>query len=141
MLKSLLIFSLFFVNNNAFSTQTNDFKQFKLILGKLESINNDKAIGDNGKAIGRYQIWKDCYKDAKQFNPTEVNFPYESLTNKTNSEIVLTNYLKRYCPIAYKNNDWETMARTWNGGPNGRNKQSTIKYWKKFQNIRLTMSK
>src|SRR3954466_7812593 len=32
---------------------------------------------------------------------------------------VVMAYMRRYCPTAVKNNDWETMSRVHNGGPGG----------------------
>jgi hypothetical protein len=108
-------------------------QKFLNALGKVESNNNDLAIGDNGKAISRFQIWRVCYQDAREYNKT-INFSYESLTNKVNAEIIVNSYLSRYCKESIKNNDFEKMARIWNGGPSGYKKQSTIKYWDKIKN-------
>lgn len=116
-----------------------DFQNFLNILGKVESNNNDYAVGDGGRAISRYQIWKVCYLDAKEYNKS-INFSYESLTNSNNAAIVVKSYLNRYCPKACKENNWEIMARTFNGGPNGANKSSTIKYWERFKKLSVNNS-
>ena len=96
-IKCLLILSLFSLNINQLWAQTNDIQRFILILGKLESSDNDRAIGDKGKAIGRYQIHRGCYLDAKQYDKT-IRFSYESLTNKANSDKIVIAYIKRYEP-------------------------------------------
>lgn len=125
MLQYLLIF-LTVLGVNAQSS-------FFFALGKVESANKDSAIGDSGKAIGRYQIWRAYYQDAKEFDKS-ITFPYSALTNKTNSEKVMVAYFKRYEPTAWKNKDWETLARLHNGGCNWRkNKSKTDNYWKKVK--------
>ena len=102
--------------------------KFLYVLGKIESNNNDKAIGDGGKAIGRYQIWRVCYQDAKEFDKT-ITFPYSALTNKENSDRIVKAYLNRYA----RNKTPVEMARIWNGGPLGDKKRATIGYGNKFQ--------
>jgi hypothetical protein len=114
--------------------QNNDFLN---ILGILESNNNDYAVGDKGKSIGRFQIQRKCFEDACKFNKS-INFSYESLTNKANSEIIVITYLSHYEKTAWKNNDYEKLAKCWNGGPNWRKKKlkakdNLDKYWEKFK--------
>ena len=43
---------------------------------------------------------------------------------------VMVNYWRRYVPEALRIRDFETLARTHYGGPNGAEKESTKKYWK-----------
>ena len=102
--------------------------KFLFTLGQIESNNNDSAVGDGGKAIGRYQIWESYYKDAKAFDKT-INFPYSALTNKANSDKVVKAYLNRYG----KNKSLIEMARIHNGGPNGHKKSATLNYATRFQ--------
>lgn len=105
-------------------------EKFLNTLGKIESNNNDKAVGDNGKAIGRYQIWRVCYQDARDFDKS-INFPYSALTNKENSDKVVIAYLNRYA----RGKSPVEMARIWNGGPSGDKKLATVLYGKKFESI------
>lgn len=142
MIKYLLILSLIFANSLGFSRDLPNFEKFLDILGTLESRNNDFAVGDGGKAISRYQIWRVCYQDAKEYDKS-IKFDYLSLTNRIHADKVVTAYCKRYESLAWLNNDYESLARLINGGPNWRNKTSQAKinldnYWKKFQ---LTASK
>lgn len=123
--KSVLIAVAFL----SFNCAGQDFDQFCKILSKLESNDNDYALGDNGKALGRYQIWESYYQDARVFDKT-ISFPYYSLTNKVNSEKVIKAYLERYCK---GNRTWEDMARCHNSGPSWKKKKHlTDKYIKKF---------
>ena len=106
---------------------------FFFALGKVESNNNDLAIGDSSRAISRYQIWHVYYLDAKEFDKS-INFSYSSLTNQNNAEKVMLAYFRRYESTALKNKDWETLARLHNGGPNWRKKKDkTDFYWKKVK--------
>lgn len=126
--KYLFLFCLFSLNLAVFGRELPNFEQFTQILGKLESNNNDFALGDKGKALGRYQIWRVCYLDAKEYDKS-ITFSYESLTNKVNSDKVVKAYISRYC----KENNFESWARLWNGGPNWKKKlNKTDLYWKKF---------
>lgn len=125
-----LIFCILVLNSNAAEIIPLD-KKFVQTIGAIESNNNDLAVGDNGKSISRYQIQKAAFIDAKQFDKS-IKFGYESLTNKNNALKVMTAYLNKYCPAAVRKNNFEIMAKTWNGGPNGPKNPNTKKYWAKF---------
>ena len=102
-------------------------------MGKLESNNKTNAIGDNGKAIGIYQIHKICWLDVKD----KIGGNYTNCFEAKYAKKVVFYYLNRYEP----NGNLESWARLWNSGPNWRNKkQLTNKYWQKFQKISLTLS-
>ena len=101
-------------------------------LGQVESGQNPKAIGDNGRSIGIFQIQKVCWLDAINFDKT-TSGKYENCLEIEYSKKILKAYLNRYCLQAIKNNDFETMARIWNGGPFGCRKESTKKYWNKIK--------
>ncbi len=122
---------------SGYSQNNTNLNNFIQILGKIESNNNDFIKGDGGKALGRYQIWKDCYTDAKEFNKN-ITFSYESLTNSNNSRQVLISYLTRYESKALKENDFEKLSKCWNGGCGWRqaNNQKKINleiYWNKIK--------
>lgn len=106
------------------------------VLGQVESNNSDSAVGDDGKAIGRYQIWRIYYEDAKEFDKS-ISFSYKSVTNKANAEKVITSYLNRYGKKFIQNNDWVSLARIHNGGPNGYRNPATLGYGRKFQKVML----
>ncbi len=89
------------------------------------------AIGDNGTSLGPYQISYAYWVDAQM--------PYGTwnrcLVDKAYSEEVMKRYWRRYCPNAYKNGNWEILARVHNGGPSGFRKQATIRYWNTVKRI------
>lgn len=133
MIKYLLI-SLLFISNNGYSR---DFlpipTNFSQIIGVIESNNNDFAIGDKGKALGRYQIWLICYQDCTNYDKS-ISFSYQSLTNKGNSDQIMKVYLNKYGRDLIKSNDFISLARLWNAGPNWKNNlDKTTNYVRKFK--------
>jgi len=101
----------------------------------VESHGNAKAIGDNGKAYGVYQIHKSYVEDVNRISGK--NFTHEDAFDKDKAkemvEIYLTNYGKSYEKKTGKKATNEVLARIHNGGPNGYKKDATKKYWNKVQ--------
>jgi hypothetical protein len=86
--------------------------------------------GDDGKAIGPYQIHLAYWQDAVAKVGSGV---YQDCRDKMYAEKIISAYMGRYCPQAWEEGDWATIARTHNGGPRGPLKTSTKKYWKKVK--------
>lgn len=129
MSKLALIFICFFIHLSAFSQNNINFNRFLEILGKLESGNNNEAIGDNGLSRGRYQIHKACFDDARVYDKNLNKYNYSDVTNKMVSDMVVRAYCMRYEPKG----NFESWARLWNSGPNWKNKRNlTNKYYQKF---------
>jgi hypothetical protein len=103
-------------------------------LRQVESHGNDRAVGDNGKAIGPYQIWYSYWKDAVEFDKT-LGGSYEDCYKPDYARRVVIAYLSHYAP---KNASYEQLARIHNGGPKGDKNNKTVKYWNK---IKKEMSK
>lgn len=103
--------------------------KFLAALSKVESNDNDQAVGDGGRALGRYQIHRAYWQDSG------VPGSYEQVTNPEYARSVVLAYFKRYAPEALKNQDWETLARIHNGGPGimrrkgSRAWKNTTAYW------------
>lgn len=138
MIKYLLFFTIFIVNN----VYSRDFlpipAKFKQIIAQIESNTNDFAVGDKGKALGRYQIWLICYQDCTNYDKS-ITFSYNSLTNKKNSDQIMKVYLNKYGRDLLIKNDFESLARLWNSGPSWKkNLDKTNNYIKRF---RLAMNK
>lgn len=106
------------------------YRTFLDAIAKVESNNNDKAIGDKGKAIGRYQIWEIYWKDALTYAP-KIEGTYQDCRTKDYAERVLIAYMMRYARKALQDNDLQTLARIHNGGPKGAEKDATLPYWEK----------
>jgi hypothetical protein len=96
-------------------------------IGHVESNNKDDAVGDGGKALGRYQIHRIYWQDSRQ--PGK----YEDVRDRAYAERVMLAYWRRHVPKALEANDFETLARVHNGGPRGSTKKVTLPYWRKVQ--------
>ena len=105
----------------------------------VESNCDPSAIGDNGNAIGAYQIWRDYWFDACTFDDhddLQISDGYESCYNKSYSEKIVRAYMNRYATkkrIGRPVTD-EDRARIHNGGPNGFKYTSTKIFWTKVKN-------
>ena len=100
----------------------------------VESGGNDNAVGDGGKAIGPYQIWRSYWKDAIEFDPS-IGGSYENCYERKYAERVVQAYMARYANERRLGHEptFEDIARIHNGGPNGYRKRATIPYWNKVQ--------
>jgi len=94
----------------------------------VESNRGKSLLGDGGKAIGQYQIWREYWQDAVDFDPS-IGGSYKDCMDKAYSEKIIRAYWKRYAP---KGATLEQLARIHNGGPKGHTRTATLKYWKKI---------
>jgi hypothetical protein len=101
----------------------------------VESRGIDCAVGDNGKALGRYQLHKIYVDDVNRIAKTSYTYNDRLDAKKSLSmvKIYLNYYGKRYTKITGKPATDEIKARIHNGGPDGFRKLSTIKYWNKVK--------
>ena len=104
-------------------------REFLAALRQVESSGNDKAVGDNGNAIGAYQIWQNYWRDAVEFDKT-IGGKYADCYDRQYSERVVVAYLNRYAP---EGASWEILARIHNGGPKGYKIKATEEYWQKVK--------
>lgn len=96
------------------------------------------AIGDNGRAIGPYQIHREYWHDAIQYRPS-IGGSYEDCKDARYAEQIILAYWDRYATKAIQaharfhtmNNMAiaEILARVHNGGPAGNTNPQTIRYW------------
>jgi len=79
----------------------------------------DRAVGDSGKAIGAFQVWRVYWVDACEYDPSLRARGYQAVTDREYAERVVIAYLSRYA------RDWsiDTIARIHNGGPAGATKR------------------
>ena len=104
-------------------------EKFLSAMQKTETIGaRNNGIGAKGRhgELGPFQITRACFKDSKVPGSFENCKGYEFSVKVANA------YLKRYAKDAIQNNDFERLARTWNGGPNY-SKWSTEIYWTRFK--------
>ena len=98
---------------------------------EVESNCVSTAVGDNGEAIGAYQIWECYWKDAVEFD-SSIGGVYEDCYDEKYAKKIVRAYMKRYATkkrIGRKVTD-EDRARIHNGGPNGYKIKATEGYWK-----------
>ncbi len=107
---------------------TKEGQQFLAVLAEIESGNNPKAVGDNGKAIGLYQIHRAYWTDATQYGKVSWDYPQVAYDPAKSKQVVIW-YLSRYAPKAWTP---EILARIHNGGPRGYKTKATDKYIEKF---------
>jgi len=124
---------------------------------QVESGGNSNAVGDNGEAIGSFQIHKIYVDDVNRLikaEPIRYNwagprslYTYEDRWDREKSRAMTYIYILHYSSIA----EWsgaerptimerfEAMARIHNGGPNGYKKKSTKAYWQKVKAAMTTI--
>ena len=89
-------------------------------------------LGDNGRALGPLQIHRGYHKDSG------IAGDYSRCADLAYSRRVVSAYLKRYAPEAWRNgDDVHTLARIHNGGPKGASKASTLNYAAKVRRLSL----
>jgi hypothetical protein len=104
----------------------------------VESGNNPSAVGDNGNAIGVYQIWDSYWIDATQYSG--IGGTYKDCFSPEYSDKIVRAYMKRYATERRvgRTVTQEDIARMHNGGPkaltaSGKKKENLDIYWSKVQ--------
>ena len=72
-----------------------EHRAFLDALAQVESGGKDDAVGDNGKAIGRMQIWEIYHADAVQ-HVRAIGGQYSDCKGKAYAERIVLAYLHRY---------------------------------------------
>ena len=86
------------------------------------------AVGDNGKAIGPFQIHRVYWQDAVEHSG--IGGTYADCRNEEYARKVVRAYMARYAP---KGASDEVFSRIHNGGPKGHKKAATKAYWAKVR--------
>jgi len=105
-----------------------DMVRLLAAIKQVESGGNPNAVGDQGKALGAFQIWECYWQDSK------ISGCYQDCKDPKYAEYVVRAYLARYAPKG-KTVTLEMLARIHNGGPRGYLKPATLKYWLKIQKV------
>lgn len=88
--------------------------------------------GDNGKAIGPYQIHRVYWQDAIQAAP-DLGGDYQDCRRRGYAERIIDAYMQRHAPDAWQRGVAETIARIHNGGPKGAADPKTDGYWQRVR--------
>lgn len=94
----------------------------------VESGGDPAKVGDGGRALGVLQIHACVIADVNQHYGT--TYKHKDALDPVKAVRICRLYLHAYAPPGATP---EIYARIWNGGPNGHNKVSTLKYWKKVE--------
>ena len=103
----------------------------------VESNNNPKAIGDNGKAFGILQIHKGYVNEVN--NLYKTNYKHKDMFCVKKSKEVTKKYLSYWGKVYAKTNNKqptkEVLSKIHNGGPKGYLKPETKGYWLKVKKV------
>ena len=93
---------------------------------------DDAPDGDDGRAIGPYQIHRRYWQDAVAFEPA-LDGDWQDCRKRDYAERAIDAYMRRWVPEAWASGHAETIARVHNGGPEGPRKEATERYWRKVR--------
>ena len=126
----VLQFCILTVNASASTSSTNSTfyveDKFFDALKYVESSNGKYLVGDNGTAIGPYQIRAKYLKDSR------LNYSLQDMYDEAKAKEVMFAYWNRYAPTDVELS-YEVLARIHNGGPKGYKRKSTVEYWEKVK--------
>ncbi len=97
----------------------------------VESRNNDSAHAVGEDAVGCLQIRKTMVDDVNRIlarRGKNYKFTYDDRWSRQKSIMMFEIYCDHY-----NLTEPEEIARCWNGGPRGMNKDATVYYWNKVQ--------
>ena len=119
-------------------TECMPFEELLWAIKMVESGGDPNAIGDDGEAVGAYQLWKIYVDDCNRIIGYD-RWTYDDRYNELQSMIMVRIYLRHYATEKRLGHEptVEDMARIHNGGPNGYKKASTLKYWEKVKGVIL----
>lgn len=98
-------------------------------IAQVESHSNSKVTGDGGRAAGMYQIHRSYWEDGTRI--LGVDWSYRDARNPRKARQVVRAYLLHYG----KGKSLLDMARIHNGGPKGDEKEATLPYARKIEQI------
>jgi hypothetical protein len=110
-------------------------KKTKFLLNaiiSIESSNNDSAYHAGEDAVGCLQIRPCMVFDVNRILKKQNKTIQYSLTDRWSRDKSIEMFYV-YCNY-YNLTTLEAMARSWNGGPRGASKNTTVGYWRKVKN-------
>jgi len=123
----LVCFTSVAQRNNSVSSR--DLERLLDAIAQVESNNYSRAVGDGGRALGRYQIHKAYWKDGIRI--LGVKWSYRDASDPQKARQVVRAYLSHYG----KGKTLIQIARIHNGGPRGYRKKATLCYGRKIRNL------
>lgn len=110
------------------------FEQLLDAIAIVESGGDSQAVGDSGKAVGKYQIWRIYVDDVNRILKRQT-YTYDDRYDPVKSREIATIYLKYWGSRIGRPPTLEDYARIHNSGPNGYKKDCTKTYWEKVKTI------
>ena len=110
-------------------TRSSPLEALFMAIAQVESHGRTDAVGDGGRSLGTYQIQPAYWSDGGG----DKNLYRRLVFDDDACRRVMVGYWRRYCPAALAARDWQTLARTHNGGPAGAGKAQTAAYWLKVR--------
>jgi len=101
----------------------------------VESQGNDSAVGDThlgSPSIGVLQIRPIMVREVNRILKLKGTKHRYKMSDRWNREKSIEMFLI-WKEFHHKDSDYESIARSWNGGPNGPKNQKTYNYWKKVE--------
>ncbi|MCY2957012.1 MAG: hypothetical protein NT107_08265 [Planctomycetota bacterium] len=115
------------------STPNWPIDQILRAIREVESSDRENAPdGDQGRAIGIYQIHLSYWVDALAEKP-QLGGTYQDCRQSAYAEQIVRAYMQRYAKEAWQSGNAETIARVHNGGPRGPDKPATQIYWQRVK--------
>ena len=111
------------------AAENNDLEFLLDAIAHVESNNNPDAVGDNGRAVGSYQIHRRYWQDGIRI--LGVDWKYRDARDPQKARQIVRAYLRYYG----KGKSLLDMARIHNGGPKGHKKKATLAYSRKVETI------
>jgi len=110
--------------------------KFYKALAIMESKGDTHAVGDSGRAVGLFQLWKIYVDDCNRIIGRQ-KWAYADRTNPEKSWAMVKLYLGYYCRAGRLGHEPTVVdaCRIHNGGPNGYRKAATRVYAEKFSAI------
>ena len=108
-------------------TWEDGWRDFIPALVQVESRGNPNALGKNNDR-GILQITPILVKEVNRISG--LTYTHDDAWDPEKSIEMFYIIARKYCP----EQDFEKMARIWNGGPRGHTKECTIAYWNKVKN-------
>ena len=142
MKKLFIIFASLMFVSTAYSQNDPPIEALIDAMIHVESRGNPDAIGDDGRAVGVLQIWKimvdDVNRILRKYDVT-YSYTYDDRYDREESIGMFFIWLNYYFPN-YTSEDYEEIARAWNGGRSRRWGNSTRYYWYKVSNAMETIA-
>lgn len=104
-------------------------------IATVESNNVSEVVGDDGQAVGAYQLHRIYVDDVNRIAKAEYRHAdrNDAVKSREMVTIYLAHWGARYAAFMNKPATAEVLARIHNGGPYGWNKIHTKKYWNKVK--------